>query len=117
MSGIAPIARLGAALLACSPLAMAVPAVAQERSAPRASDHRVRIDDLKLSSVEGAARFDQRIERTARSACSGLPTITGMQCRQNLSRELHDALPALHQEEYARARSGRVLAMVPTFSA
>jgi len=105
------------AFLALSALTVAAPAFAQDRVAPRAGDYRVRIDDLDLSSANGAARFDDRIDRQARTACAGRPTITGLQCRQTLSRELRNALPAQHREEYARARSGRVLAMVPNFPA
>lgn len=110
-----------AALFACTALA-AVPAFAQDR----APAHRptsgnggvnVRIDDLDLSSVNGAARFDERVERRARNACVGRPTLAGLQCREALSRDLRDALPAPQREDYARARSGRVLAMVPTVSA
>lgn len=104
------------ALLACAALAAAAPVFAQDR-APRNDDARVRIDDLNLSSANGAARFDERVERRARSACAGRPTLAGMQCRETLSRELRDALPAPQREDYARARSGRVLAMVPNVSA
>ena len=114
MTRIALSARLAAPLLALG-LTVAAPALAQDRVAPRAGDYHVRIDDLDLSSASGAARFDQRIERQARNACAGRPTLTGLQCRQTLSRELHNALSAQHREEYARARSGRVLAMVPTY--
>jgi UrcA family protein len=102
--------------LCLAALAIAAPAFAQDR-APRSTDYRVRIDDLDLSSANGAARFDQRIEREARNACAGRPTISGLQCRQTLSRELRDALSAQQRQEYARGRSGQVLAMVPTFSA
>ncbi|QTC91212.1 UrcA family protein [Brevundimonas goettingensis] len=98
-------------------LSIAVPAVAQDRAPARNDDARVRIDDLDLSSANGAARFDERIERRARNACAGRPTIAGMQCRETLSRELRDALPAQQRQDYARGRSGRVLAMVPNVSA
>jgi UrcA family protein len=113
------IARIafGAALLACSALSVSTTAFAQDRPAPRAGDHRVRIGDLDLSSANGAARFDERIERQARSACAGRPTLAGLQCRQTLERELRDALPAQQRQDYARGRTGRVLAMVPTLSA
>ena len=106
------------ALIACAALAVAAPAFAQNADRPaRNDDVRVRIDDLDLSSANGAARFDERIERQARSACSGRPTITNLQCRQSLTRELRDALPAPQRQDYARGRSGRVLAMVTNFSA
>ena len=59
----------------------------------------------------------QTCRQSCRNACAGRPTLTGLQCRQTLSRELHNALSAQHREEYARARSGRVLAMVPTYPA
>ena len=104
-----------AALLACSTLVGAAPAVAQDRITPRSPEYRVRIDDLNLSSANGAARFDQRLQRTVRSACSGRPTLSGLQCRDSLSRALRDALPSAQREDYARVRSSRVLAMVPTF--
>jgi UrcA family protein len=98
--------------------AVAAPAFAQDRGpAPRNDDVRVRIGDLDLSSAGGAARFDERVERRARSACAGRPTIAGMQCREALTRELRDALPARQRQDYARGRSGRVLAMVPNVSA
>ncbi|NBW10398.1 MAG: UrcA family protein, partial [Caulobacteraceae bacterium] len=87
------------------------------RPVPGNDDVRVRIDDLDLSSVNGAARFDERVERRARNACAGRPALAGMQCREALSRELRGALPAPQREDYARARSGRVLAMVPNFPA
>jgi UrcA family protein len=109
-----------AALLTCATLTVAAPAFAQDRNetrAPRSTDYRVRIGDLDLSSANGAARFDERVERQARSACAGRPTLSGLQCRQSLSRELRDALPAQQREEYARGRTGRILAMVPTWSA
>ena len=107
-----------AALVACSAFAMAaLPAAAQERPAPRSDDYRVRIGDLNLSTPDGAARLDQRIQREARNACVGAPGLAGLQCRRTLSRELRDALPPRQREEYARARSVRILAMVPNYPA
>jgi UrcA family protein len=103
-------------IMALGLVAVAAPVFAQDRT-PRAGDYRVRIDDLDLSSANGAARFDQRVEREARNACAARAALVGLQCRQTLSRELRDALPAQRREEYARARNSRILAMVPSFPA
>ena len=110
------------ALLGCAALAVAAPAFAQSGAQDRAPAHRnsdvsVRIGDLDLSSANGAARFDERVERRARNACAGRPTLAGLQCREALSRDLREALPAPQRDDYARARSGRILAMVPNFPA
>lgn len=79
---------------------------------------RIRIDDLNLATTQGAAEFDARVRRVARTACAGRSPLQAVACREIVKREFHDALPAAHRGDYARARSGvRLRAEVRVHSA
>lgn len=80
-----------------------------------AQDVRVPFGDLNLSTPEGAARFDQRVRRAARNHCGGRSPLAQALCVAQLKAEIHALLPAPRRDEYARGRSGRQLAMVPTY--
>ncbi|WP_339914055.1 UrcA family protein [uncultured Brevundimonas sp.] len=82
----------------CVALAAAGSAAAQE-------SHRVRIGDLDLSTAHGAAAFDARVRRVARSACSGRSPMNNLQCRAILAQEFRDALPDSRRAEYVQVRS------------
>lgn len=89
-------------------LLSAAPAGAQET-------RRIPFGDLDLSSPQGATAFDQRVRQAGRQACldpSG-PSLADLSCLRRFRRDALQALPALRQDDYARSRSGVILAMVP----
>lgn len=93
------------ALIATAALASAGAAAAQ--------DYRIPYGDLDLGSVEGSATFDARVREVAERACRGTGPLPDAQCRLRFRAEAMRQLPAARRDDYARARSGRVLAMVP----
>ncbi|MBJ7446303.1 MAG: UrcA family protein [Brevundimonas sp.] len=64
----------------------------------------VRIGDLDISTVAGAAALDRRIDRAARSACAGGLGLQVHRCRAMVRNDLMDALPVARRQDYARAR-------------
>lgn len=82
--------------------------------AASASDYRIAFGDLDLGSAEGATRFDQRVERVARSVCSSGAPLPDAQCVRRLRVEAVSQLPAAHREDYARARGDRTVVRTPT---
>lgn len=92
---------------------MAATAVLTVAGAASAHDARVRYGDLDLASPEGAAQFDRRVERAARSACSGSSGLAPNACAARFRREVHGLLPVARQDEYARGHATRQLAMIP----
>jgi UrcA family protein len=99
------------AFAAASALALAL----LSAGAASAEDRRIAYGDLDLSSVTGAARFDARIRTQARRACNRVRPIEALRCRTAFHADALDALPIPRQDDYARARGGRVLAMVPAY--
>jgi UrcA family protein len=83
--------------------------------AASAQDHRIVIGDLDLGSLAGAATFDARVNDAATRACRLGAPMPDVQCRVRFRSEAMRQLPAARRDDYARARSGRVLAMVPIF--
>lgn len=81
--------------------------------AASAQEYRVVIRDLDLGSVAGAAAFDARIDDVARGACRTGAPLPDAQCRNRFRAEVMRQLPEARRDDYARARSSRVLAMVP----
>ena len=81
--------------------------------AASASDYRIAFGDLDLGSTDGAARFDQRVERVAQSACRAGAPRPDAQCVRRFRVEALSQLPAAHREEYARARSDRMVVRTP----
>lgn len=78
-----------------------------------AQDYRIVFGDLDLGTVQGAATFDARVGRAANRACRNGAPIPDAQCRLRFRAEAMRQLPESRRDDYARARGGRVLAMVP----
>ncbi|WP_428151542.1 UrcA family protein [Brevundimonas sp.] len=81
--------------------------------AATASEYRVAFGDLDLASSEGAARFDLRVDRAARAACATGSPLADSRCRTAFRSETMRLLPRTQSEDYARARSGPVVARTP----
>ncbi|WP_428151541.1 UrcA family protein [Brevundimonas sp.] len=81
--------------------------------AASAQDYRIPFGDLDLGSLEGAAAFDARINAVASRACRFGAPMPDAGCRARFRVEVMRQLPAARRDDYARARGGRVLAMVP----
>lgn len=81
--------------------------------AATAQDSRIRFGDLDLATPEGAARFDRRVDRAARSLCGGQSPLVTTACVTRFKAETQTLLPGARREEYARGRGGRQLAMIP----
>lgn len=79
-----------------------------------AQDHRIAFGDLDMGSVQGADAFDARVGAAARRACRGGGPLADLRCRSRFRAEALRLLPTVRRDDYARARGGRVLAMVPT---
>lgn len=88
--------------------------LAVSAGAVAAQDYRIAFGDLELGSAQGATAFDRRIDRAMRKHCvrSGSPVIDS-RCAVAFRREAMRQLPGEAQAEYARARGGRILVMVP----
>ena len=80
--------------------------------AASAQDYRIVIRDLDLGSVAGAAQFDARVEAADRACNLGAP-MPDARCVRRFRAEAMRLLPAARRDDYARARSSRVMAMVP----
>jgi UrcA family protein len=78
-----------------------------------AQDRSIAFGDLDLASPEGAARFDRRVERAARSMCGGRSPLATATCMTRFKAEAQSLLPAARRDEYARGRASRELAMIP----
>lgn len=92
---------------------MAATAALTIAGAASAQDARVRFGDLDLATPEGAARFDRRVERAARWACSGSSALAVTACAARFRADAHALLPVARQDEYARGQATRQLAMIP----
>jgi UrcA family protein len=78
-----------------------------------AQDRSIAFGDLDLASPSGAARFDRRVDRAARSICGGQSPLVTQQCITRFKAEAEALLPAARRDEYARGRASRQMAMVP----
>ncbi|MEQ7156160.1 UrcA family protein [Brevundimonas aurifodinae] len=94
-------------------LAIAVSALALLAGAASAQDYRIPFGDLDLASVQGANAFDARVDAASRQACRGGGPLAEHQCRVRFRAEAIRLLPTVRRDDYARARGGRILAMVP----
>jgi len=83
--------------------------------AAAAQDQRIPFGDLDLGSIEGAAAFDARVNAAANRVCRLGAPMPDAQCRARFRVEAMRLLPTVRRDDYARARGGRVLAMVPIF--
>jgi UrcA family protein len=91
----------------------AVAAVILSAGAASASEYRISIRDIDFSTPQGAAAFDRRVVGVANTACvSGTP-LDQARCRHNFRIEALNRLPAVHREDYARARSSRIVVRTP----
>lgn len=95
--------------------ALAVALLSAAAGTASAEDYRVRFGDLDLSSPQGAAQYDRRVNRASRSACAGTDPMSFAQCRIRFRAAALELLPASRQAEYARARGVREVAMVPAY--
>lgn len=94
--------------------AIAFAALVLSAGAASAQDHRIGFGDLDLGSTQGADAFDARVDRVARRACRNGAPLAEHRCRTLFREEAMRLLPAARRDDYARARGGRILAMVPT---
>lgn len=79
-----------------------------------ASGYRITFGDLDLGSADGAAQFDQRIDRVAQSACRTGAPLPDAQCVRRFRVEALNQLPAARRQDYARARGDRMVARTPS---
>lgn len=78
-----------------------------------AQDYRIAFGDLDLESAHGAARFDQRVNQTARAACTTGALLADAQCVRRFRVEAFLQLPRVRRDDYARARNTRLVARTP----
>ncbi len=81
--------------------------------AAAASDHRIPIGDLDFATPQGAAAFDLRIRGFANTACISGTQLDQARCRRDFREEALRQLPAADREDYALARSARVVVRTP----
>jgi len=93
--------------------AFAAAVLCASAGAASAQDYRIAYGDLDLGSADGAAQFDRRVTRTGRQACRTGAPMADAQCVARFRVEAMRLLPDASRQDYARARGGRVLAMVP----
>lgn len=82
--------------------------------AASASDFRVHIGDLDFATARGAATFDRRIQGVAQTACVSGSSIDQARCRADFRAEALRLLPDAHRQDYARARSNRMVVRTPS---
>ncbi|WGM29807.1 UrcA family protein [Brevundimonas sp. NIBR11] len=93
---------------AAASAALAV-AILSAGAASAASSYRIAIGDLDLSTPRGAATFDRRIRGLAETACLSGGPLDQARCRTDFRREAFNQLPQAYRDDYARARSSRVV--------
>lgn len=81
--------------------------------AASASDYRVAVGDLDLSSPQDAATFDRRIQGVANTACVSGTSMDQLRCRVAFRREVLSQLSDARRDDYARARNERVVVRTP----
>ena len=77
--------------------------------AASAQDYRIAFGDLDLGSTDGAAQFDRRVDQVAQRLCSGGAPLPDAQCVRRVRVEATRLLPNANREDYARARTDRVV--------
>lgn len=92
----------------------ALAAAVLSAGAASASDYRIAFGDLDLGSAHGAARFEQRVDRFARAACETGAPLPDAQCVRRFRVEAMRQLPESLRQDYARARSARIVVRTPT---
>ncbi len=92
---------------------VALAAAILSAGAASASEWRVPIGDLNLSTPQGAATLDRRITGAAHGACNSGGALDQARCRVLFRRETMDNLPVSLRNDYARARSSRVVVRTP----
>ncbi|MGV3578804.1 UrcA family protein [Brevundimonas sp.] len=78
-----------------------------------ASEYRIRIGDLDLSTPQGASAFDRRVIGVANTACVAGTPLDQARCRRDFRIEALERLPVAHREDYARARDVRIVVRTP----
>ena len=91
----------------------ALAAAVLSAGAASAAEWRVPIGDLDLSTPRGAATLDRRITGVAHGACVSGGALDQARCRVLFRREAMDNLPLSLRNDYARARSSRVVVRTP----
>ena len=65
---------------------------------------RIPYGDLDLSSRAGAAAFDTRVQRVARTLCTGRQLVERLSCMDKVRDEALSLLPDRARTDYARGR-------------
>lgn len=91
----------------------ALVAVVLSAGAASASDYRIAIGDLDLSTPQGAAQFDQRVRRAGFALCTAGSPLDQAHCRREVRNEARGLLSAATREDYARARDAQVVVRTP----
>lgn len=87
----------------------AITAVLAFAGAASASDYRISLRGLDLATPQGAATFDLRVRRAGLAACVSGSSLDQVRCRRDFRTEAHALLPAALRQDYARARSERIV--------
>ena len=98
--------------LAAASAALAVAVLSA--GAASAQNYRIAFGDLDLGSTEGAVRFDQRVDRVARTVCTVDTPLADAQCVRRFRVAAMRQLPEASREDYARAHNGRVVVQTPS---
>ncbi|MFC5344231.1 UrcA family protein [Brevundimonas staleyi] len=92
---------------------VALAAAVLSAGAASAAEWRVHIGDLDLSTPRGAAVLDRRITGASQGACVAGGPLDQARCRVLFRREAMERLPQSLRDDYARARSSRVVVRAP----
>lgn len=84
--------------------ASAALAVAILSAGAASAQSRIAYGDLDLGTASGAAQFDRRVDRAARSVCGGRSSLGEAQCISRFRAEATSRLPQGDRADYARAR-------------
>ena len=91
----------------------AIAAVLLSAGAASASEYRIPIHDLDFATAQGAATFDRRIQGIAQSACVSGSSLDQARCRRAFRIEAMERLPDAQRQDYARARTERMIVQTP----
>lgn len=91
----------------------AIAAVLLSAGTASASDYRISIGDLDLSTPQGAAAFDLRVRRAGLALCVAGSSLDQAHCRRGVRIEAQGLLPVATREDYARARADRIVVRTP----
>lgn len=96
-------------------LLIASVALLASASVTHAQDYRINFGDLDLSTPEGAARFDARVQRQARDACSVTGSrLPNARCLSSFRAEAMSLLSERQRQDYARVRGETLSARTPS---